>query len=62
MGCHHNASPSRSCPPPPSRSFRLSERMGTPESIPSRTKLALTLKVKGGMWLRATHRKGAAPA
>jgi hypothetical protein len=43
--------------PPPSRSFRVSERMGSPETLPSRTKLALTLKVKGGMWLKALTRK-----
>jgi hypothetical protein len=30
--------------------------MGTPASIKGRTKLALTLKVEGGMWLRCARR------
>lgn len=34
--------------------------MGTPEAVQARTKLALTLKVEGGMWLRCARR--AAPA
>ncbi|KIZ05718.1 hypothetical protein MNEG_2236 [Monoraphidium neglectum] len=36
--------------------YRLAERMGTPASIKGRTKLALTLKVEGGMWLRCARR------
>jgi hypothetical protein len=30
--------------------------MGSSEGVSARTKLALTLKVEGGMWLRASPR------
>lgn len=43
-------------------SYRLAEHMGTPESVTSRTKLALTLKVDGGMWLNCARRTPAAAA
>jgi len=35
--------------------------MGTVEAIHQRTILALTLKIEGGMWLRASRRAAAAP-
>ncbi|GBF90489.1 hypothetical protein Rsub_03485 [Raphidocelis subcapitata] len=41
-------------------SFRLSDRMGSAAGVAARTKLALTLKVEGGTWLRAAPRR--APA
>ena len=34
--------------------------MGTHEEVMSKTFLALTLKVEGGMWLTASHRKALA--
>ncbi|KAI8469292.1 MAG: cytochrome P450 [Monoraphidium minutum] len=41
--------------------FSLAERMGPADGIEGRTKLALTLKVEGGMWL-STRRRAPAPA
>jgi len=40
--------------------FRAAPRMGTHEEVMSKTFLALTLKVEGGMWLTASHRKALA--
>ena len=38
-------------------SFSLAERMGGHADVMRATKLALTLKVEGGMWLRAQRRR-----
>jgi hypothetical protein len=37
-------------------SFKPAARMGDHEEVMSRSMLALTLKVEGGMWLNTTHR------